>query len=246
MLVRGDASSDKAGFGLASPDLDGDGVADLMIGAPGATSNTGYVGVFLGGSYAGDVDMSDADVWFTGGATSDEFGFAVAVAGDVDADGNEDLLVGARYANFGGNVDCGVAYVFDGAPALSGGYTVINASARVYGVAAYDELGSVVAGAGDVNRDGAADVLVSAPQANSAAGDAGSAYLLYGTVVGAVVGSSDVSINGSLTGDNVADALAGVGDTDGDGYDDFMVGAIGIDTGATAAGAAFLFLGSGL
>jgi hypothetical protein len=251
--IRGDAEGDRAGYGLAVGDLDGDGADDLAIGAigpSGATSHTGAVSVFRGPGPLGDLHTADHDTQISGEMAADRLGYSVAVAGDVDADGTADLLVGAREHDADGAADCGAAYLFAGGPLFGGtaaAYGTDAATAVWYGADAYDYLGSVVGAAGDTNGDGAADVLLSSPGSDDGASNGGSAWLLLGPQVGTTtLSSAQVAFQGTTSEDNVADALRGVGDTNGDGFDDFMIGGVKMDSGAlTSAGGAFLLLGRG-
>ena len=175
----GDAS-DEAGRSVASAgDVDGDGLDDLLVGAPGcdvagADAGAAYL---LVRSVAGDVALSGADARLLGDSAGDEAGWSVAGAGDVDADGFDDLAVGALY-DATTDTDAGAVYLSLGP--LSGDHSLADASARLLGLAAGDAAGSSVAMGGDVNGDGYDDVLVGARENDSGGSDAGAVYLLLG------------------------------------------------------------------
>jgi hypothetical protein len=148
-------------------DVNGDGYADLAIGAPWAGDHRGRVYVYHGSPWGLDVPFSV----FTGGSegesTGDYFGYSVATAGDVDGDGYADLAIGARSYDVPDNpdtpedesvVDVGQVYLFHGSPAG----LARDAAWRATGENENDRLGSVVAPAGDVNGDGYADLVASA------------------------------------------------------------------------------------
>ena len=108
------------------------------------------------------------------------------------------------------------------------------------GAAAGDNLGRSVAGAGDVNGDGYADVIVGAPTTRGGA-DAGAAYVYFGGPGADDV--ADLTLLGAAAGDYFGCAVAGAGDVNGDGYGDVIVGAYGNDAGGAAAGRAYVYFG---
>ncbi|MDP6761963.1 MAG: hypothetical protein QF860_03745 [Planctomycetota bacterium] len=148
--LRGADAGDGFGTSVAcAGDLDGDGINELIVGAPGADAsgaNAGAAGVFSG------VDGTEL-LSFAGSAAGDGFGISVSGAGDMDADGVADVIVGA-YGNDTNGSGAGCAQVLSGA---DGGLI-----SEVLGDAAGDRLGFSVAGGGDTDGDGRAEVLVSA------------------------------------------------------------------------------------
>lgn len=149
---------------------------------------------------------------FDGVITSEFFGSAVASAGDVDGDGLDDLLIGARQSAPGGSMRTGSVEL------LSGG---TGARIRLYaGANENDQFGSAVAGVGDVDGDGVPDHLIGAPYA-----DPNQAYLAgTATLYSGATGATLYEMHG-LQGDRLGTEVAGVGDLDGDGTPDFLVGA---------------------
>ena len=134
-------------------DVNGDGYADVVVGARGYSSSTGRAYVYLGGP--GGLATTAATT-LTGEATSDYFGCSVATAGDVNGDGYADVVVGAR--GYSGQHRAGVRVSgWGGASGLA-----TTAATTLTGEAANDFFGSSVATAGDVNGDGYADVVVGA------------------------------------------------------------------------------------
>ncbi|MBI5503061.1 MAG: FG-GAP repeat protein [Deltaproteobacteria bacterium] len=136
-------------------DINGDGRSDVLTGAPlndAEGMDAGRVYVFLGGI----VPDAVADLVLTGEAAGDQLGLSLAEAGDINADGFADLVVGAPH-NAGGGADAGRAYVHFGAAAPD------PAADWVLSGAAGARMGTSVDGAGDVNGDGFADLIVGSP-----------------------------------------------------------------------------------
>ncbi|MCI0588987.1 MAG: integrin alpha, partial [Planctomycetes bacterium] len=136
-------------------DVSGDGVPDILVGAPEIGPGTGYAKLFSG---------SDGSTLLTldGALPDEQFGAAVAIAGDATGDGVPELLIGARGAAAGGLTNSGRALVFSGA---TGGILYV-----FLGTSAGDVFGTAVGGKGDANGDGVADFLIGAPQGASGPG----------------------------------------------------------------------------
>jgi hypothetical protein len=172
----GEAAFDMLGWDLAAPgDVDGDGTADLLVGAYGY--GEGGAAFLLSGTTRGEHTISEAACTLLAEAAGDQAGMAVGDAGDVDADGRGDLLVGAP-AHSGGVAYGGAAYLVLGP--CSGSMDLGSADQRLYGENAGDTLGSAVAGAGDVDGDGHADWLVGVPGDDQAGQEAGAVILVHG------------------------------------------------------------------
>jgi hypothetical protein len=210
-------------------DVDGSGVADVLIGAPGQGSGDGAVYLVLDGAFGA------WDARYTG-ISGAEAGTAVA-GGDVNGDGHADLVVGAP--NHDGGV--GRAYVVYGAPTPSGG-SLSAAGGAISSLTSGAGLGSAVSVPGDVDQDGVDDVLIGVPGVG-----AGSVALFYGPVLGlTAIGTEDVTITGASSGDALGTSLGSPGDVNGDGYPDLLVGAPVHDGGGTDRGQASLILALGL
>lgn len=150
-------------------------------------------------------------------------GSSVACAGDVDADGVTDVLIGAPHDPTGGP-SAGAAYLFLGP--LSERRSVRAADATLVGEAPRDGAGVSVAAAGDVDGDGHDDLVVGAWHNDGAASNSGAAYLIYGPTVGTIsLADADVRIVGEGEEDSAGFVVAGAGDLDGDGRDDLVVSA---------------------
>ena len=222
---------DYAGVSVSGAgDVDGDGHDDLLVGG----SRTAYL---VSGPVLGSVDLSMADAELLGGLGL--LDPVVSGAGDVDADGHDDLLVGAPG---GGASYNGVAYLVLG-PVTGTVDLSLAADAELLGEASYDRTGTSVSDAGDVDGDGHADVLIGSRYHSEGPTRQGAAYLVLGPVTGTLdLSFADAKLVGERKGDQ-AGSVAGAGDVDGDGLDDVLVGAYSNDEGAHRAGAAFLVLG---
>jgi hypothetical protein len=235
-------------------DVDGDGLADLMIGAPfsdlgGVDAGKAYL--ILGRAAADwgmDYPLAQADASFVGEAAGDQLGRRVSGAGDVDGDGYADFLLGASY-NDQAAVDAGKAYLFLGKPGAGWGrdHPVAQADASFLGENEGDQAGRRVSEAGDLNHDGFSDLLVSAPHNSRSAPEAGAAYLLYGRAAadwgqGYSLSEADIIYVGEADGDHAGYDAAPLGDMDGDGIDDLVLGAYGADVNGPQSGETYVIL----
>ena len=241
--IDGAGAGDRTGRSVAGAgDVNGDGRADLLVGAHGADShgqaNSGAAYVVFGRNSGAAVDLAalgDRGFRIDGGATSERAGWTVAPAGDVNEDGRADVLVGALFADHNLRESSGSAYVVFGANATASvdlaalgdrGFQIDGASAR-------DFTGEAIAPAGDVNGDGKGDVLVGATFAdNNGRESSGSAYVLYGKSSGAPVdlaalGDQGIRIDGAAAGDGAGTAVA-AGDVNADGRRDLLLSLIHI------------------
>ncbi len=208
----GDAG-DFAGRALGfAGDVDGDGADDVVFGAYG--SGRTYLITLLAG---GDGDLTAAHAVWSAEAAGDEAGRAVAGAGDFDGDGLSDAIIGARAA------DGGYAYLVSGE--VTGSQDLADAEVRWFGEATGDEAGFSVAGVGDTNRDGYADVLVGARLNAEVGANGGAAYLLLGPGTSGSLANADAKLNAEAAGDLVGSSVAFGGDIDLDGRSDLLIGA---------------------
>ena len=227
----------EAGAAVASPgDLDGDGLADLVVGAPGGEDavDGGAVYVLYGPVATGALD--DADARLSGGAAGDHAGAAVAALGDVDGDGLIDLLVGAPGLDPSPElVDAGGAYGGRG-PAL-GDTPLADAHCTLLGDAAGQAAGTTVAALGDLDGAGRGDAALG----GSAAADR--AWVLLAPFAGTIALTyAEITVVGAAL-DNTGAGLAGGLDADGDGVPDLLVGSPGADGAGSGAGGVALVRG---
>ena len=220
----GEVAGDDFGLALSSAgDHNGDGLVDLLVGAPSAGDPASGVVYLLSSPLQGTGSMAGAEDRIVGLSPAIELGGAVDGGGDVDGDGHMDVLVGAPgYPE--GAVDRGRAYLFLGP--ITGTHTVADAAWAVGGVEGSDRVGSALWVSSDFDGDGLCDPVVSSPGWD---GGAGAVHLLQGGASGP--GSLDDSASTIQGGVDAAlgAALASGGDVDGDGLDDLLVSAPGAD-----------------
>jgi hypothetical protein len=158
-------------------DLDGDGLDDVAVGAPGVAARRGAAYVFLT-SPVGSVSANDADLDITGDALTDGAGAGLGAAGDLDGDGQRALLIGVTGVDTTTARDAGAVYLWsDFSP---GSYDIGDSTDVFVGTGMSDQVGVIVLGGVDKNGDGFDDALVGNRSDDTAASAAGAAYLLYG------------------------------------------------------------------
>ncbi|MFO0984429.1 MAG: integrin alpha [Planctomycetota bacterium] len=194
------------GLGVASPgDINGDGFADLVVGAPRDDSFQPAAGTvwFFSGANGAVMDR------FAGEKTADNLGWSVAAAGDLNGDGFGDCLVSAPAADSLSSAGRVLVYSGKGRALL---LTLTNGLST-------DQLGFSVAGVGDVDGDGVPDILAGATGDGTTGFKAGSATLFSGRDGGALS-----RWFGERTKDHFGTSVSGAGDADTDGTPDLMIG----------------------
>lgn len=240
-------ADDEARLGAAvcsAGDMDGDGRADIAFAAPqqdvASRFRAGRVYIMRGGT-ALLPDQSIALVTnlmvLDGASADDQAGTSIAGGGDFNGDGLDDLAVGIPSADAGSVTNAGrVAIVFGGTN-LPAGLTLDaldGTNGCVYvGEAVSNHAGFAVAFAGDVNGDGLDDLIAGAPDYSAGnTSKVGRAYLVFGraqgpttNLLGALSGANGCILAGEDSSDRAGAAVAEMGDFDGDGLQDVVVGA---------------------
>ena len=254
--ILGSNSGDQAGIAVSSAgDINGDGIDDVIIGAStadpnGDKSGKSYVIFGRADGFDASIELSSLDgsngFALSGVSEGDYSGGSVSAAGDINGDGFDDIIIGARFANpgpggeYGGPSYLGEAYVVFGSdssfPAQinladlngSDGFVIMHPTA-------YDGLGSSVSGAGDINGDGFDDIIIGAAGiATSKYGPLTSAtYVVFGSAEGFSASLDLTSLDGSngfvvpSSSDAFGSSVSAAGDVNGDGLDDIIIGASG-------------------
>ncbi len=248
VTLVGEGEGDRAGYAVAGGgDINGDGFDDFVIGADledTAGGGAGAVYVVYGPPPNGVLSLADAGAKLTGEYWGNGAGAAVAVAGDINADGYADLLVGAPRKDRGDGFyySAGTAYLLYGP--LWGLQSLSEADAIFARDSAADNTGASVSAAGDMNGDGYDDLLIAAPQMDQYGLNRGRVYLFHGPVQGSVdLSTADAQLYGEANEDYAGWSISGGGDLNGDVVPDIVVGAPGNDKGGEHAGAVYIVYG---
>ncbi len=214
LTLYGEEADDEVGASLSAGDLDGDGIAELVIGAVrGGLYDEGRVYV-LRGPISGGEELEATVGGRQGDQSYDQFGFATAILADADGDGLGELAVGAiEHEEVSDSGGWGAVYVYAG-PATGTTGTIANA---IYGATDLDQLGYSLASAGDTDGDGVPELLAGAKRAEGS----GAAYLLSTTA--ATLDDAVLVLLGIEANDQAGYDVA-AGDLDGDGIAELIVG----------------------
>ena len=265
-IDRGDVCGHSAS---GAGDVNSDGIDDVLVGAfaaePNGVNTAGEAYVVFGSKAGFSATFSPTTLNGSNGFVlngidvGDRTGYQVDTAGDFNGDGIADLLIAAAWGDPNGAVDAGEAYVVFGSalgfPASLGLSSLGGTNGFVLnGIDAGDQAGLSLAGAGDINGDGIADVVIGATYADpNAAVDAGEAYVVFGTRsalgpslnLSTLDGTNGFKINGIAAGDRAGYAVNRAGDVNGDGFDDLAIGAPQADVGYQLdAGAVYVLFGA--
>ena len=254
-------SVDVSGYSVSGAgDINGDGFDDVIVGAAGSNGFTGesYVVFGAAGGFAPALDLASlngSNGFRLDGVDADDYsGVSVSSAGDVNGDGFDDLIIGARQADPGGNGEAGESYVVFGAAggfAASFDLSTLDGTNgfRLDGIDASDRSGVSVSDAGDVNGDGFDDIIIGAYKASPG----GEAYVVFGAAGGFAAnidlstldGTNGFRLDGIDPVDDAGWSVSGAGDFNGDGFDDVIIGAVrGDPNGNETAGESYVVFGA--
>jgi FG-GAP repeat/FG-GAP-like repeat/Secretion system C-terminal sorting domain len=240
MQTHLEANQSNAHFGFSvscAGDVNNDGYSDVIAGAKdfdnGETDEGAafiYVGTSAGTNNATMITQLE------GNQVNALMGYSVACAGDVNADGYSDIIVGVP-GFLNGQVGEGGAFIYHGS--ISGIHAIETQleSNQVNGA-----MGISVASAGDVNGDGYSDAITGSPQYDNGQTDEGAAFVYHGGVV--TVTDPSLIIEANQDGTQMGASVASAGDVNGDGYSDVLVGAYSYDNGEIDEGVVFVYYGT--
>ena len=268
-VIEGLNSLDNLGDAVRDAgDVNGDGIDDLIIGIPGGDGGGDDIGqtvVIFGGSgvgAGGSLDISQlngSNGFIINGIDDNDFsGWSVSTAGDVNGDGKDDIIIGAPGADIDEN-DEGESYVIFGGTNIGAGGSIDLSSLDgtngfvIKGIDKEDFTGFWVSDAGDVNGDGTGDIIIGATGADNIGRDAGESYVIYGAQnigssgtleLSSLDGSNGFRIDGGSFSEFAGWEVSSLGDINGDGKDDLIIGAYGADNnGVRDAGASYVVFG---
>ncbi|MEH2071804.1 MAG: Ig-like domain-containing protein [Nostoc sp.] len=261
-VLNGIDTYDYSGSSVSNAgDINGDGFDDLIIGAASADPNgkqdAGESYVIFGSSsgFSPSLELSTlngSNGFVLNGIDEGDFsGNSVSNAGDINADGIDDLIIGAVDADPNGKYNAGESYLVFGSssgfsPSLD--LSTLNGSNGfvINGIETYEYSSNSVSGVGDINGDGFDDLIIGARNANpNPKINANKSYVVFGSSSGfgasldlsTLDGSNGFAIDGIDPNGQLVSSVSNAGDVNGDGFDDLIIGAYG-------AGQSYVVFGS--
>ena len=261
--INGENTSGSGVSVSTAGDVNGDGIDDLFIGAPsagpnGSASGASYVVFGKAAGFAATFDLSTLNgsngFQINGEAAGDRNGSSIAAAGDVNGDGFGDIIVGASAAAPNGN-ESGASYVIFGKSSGLSGNLELSGLDGTNGFQLSGALGSLsgfsVSTAGDINNDGFDDIIVGATRVFSNGDSKGASYIVFGKASGFATnidlftldGTTGFEITGETEYDSSGYSVSGIGDVNGDGFDDVVIGSPGADSNGDLSGTSYVVFG---
>ncbi len=247
--LSGIDADDYSGWSVSDAgDINRDGYGDIAIGAFKADLNgennigESYVIYGKGSPFDHTMELSSLDgsdgFKLNGINRGDRSGFSISSAGDINGDGYDDLLLGARGADPNNNGNAGESYLVFGSNSRLNAVLELSSldganGFKLNGVDSGDRSGYSLSSAGDINGDGYSDIIIGAFRADTLNNDAGESYVVFGASSGFVSvielssldGNDGFKLNGIADGDQSGYAVSNAGDVNGDGYGDLLIGA---------------------
>ncbi|WP_353930743.1 DUF4114 domain-containing protein [Okeanomitos corallinicola TIOX110] len=268
IIVNGNTNDDNLGYSVHNAgDINGDGIDDLIIGAPqtnpNGINNAGASYIIFGSNqgFPTTIEVSTLNgingFTIIGSTESEALGRAVSAAGDVNGDGIEDLIVGAPFADRNNKENIGSSYIifgkrsFSSTPIIDPSTLNGNNGFTIRGLTTQDLLGYSVSNAGDINNDGFDDLVIGAPNAYTTNnGKPGQTYIVFGSSnfnanfnLNNLDGSNGFVINGNRIEDYSGLSVSSAGDINNDGIDDLIIGAPQATPNGTNSGQAYIIYG---
>jgi hypothetical protein len=255
VTIVGETGGDSFGSAIASGDIDGDGIEDLIVGAylqDEHEDEGGAAYLFLGdGSrWSGMIDARSFDTRWVSNERDMAMGASLNIPGDLNGDGSDDLLIGAPKNDDNANQAGAVFVVLGHTSELSLGATLLDSAThgRYRGAATMDRAGTSIASLGDVDGDGRIEFMIAAPHSDGEFGsDQGAVYgLLDPDLTGShdLEDHSDFIFRGATERSQLGQSLNGNFDLNDDGFSDLVVGAAGESREFSWQGVGYLIYGS--
>jgi subtilisin family serine protease len=269
--INGEGSGYGTGVEVGSAgDINGDGIDDLVVGAPYADKNgdnSGLAYVVFGATsgFPADFNLSNLNgsngFRLEGAAAIDLTGASVSSAGDINGDGFDDLLIGSRGTSYSESLSGSAFVVFGKDTSVSGNFSSsLNLSLidgtngfRLDGVVSNEQAGTSVRLAGDINGDGTPDIVVGSRNAKPNGVNTGAAYVVFGRSnggfsstmsLGSLDGTDGFRLDGVTAGGSAGVSVSSAGDVNGDGIDDVLIADPFSNPNGMESGSTFVLFGN--